>query len=118
MTPLYARLNASTKRDRHESMALVRESFANENGWILDVHLFSNISANFNFEIDLAHLFKVVAILEEAGVRFTSRSHRFLEEHRPMACEGSQPTECTGTLQVTFIHNDPDLRRVIPAVPG
>ncbi len=118
MTPLYARLNASTKRDRHESMALVRESFANHNGWILDVHLFSNISANLHFEIDLAHLYKVVAMLEEAGVRFTSRSHRFLVEHKPMACDDSESVECTGTLQVTFIHNDPDLRRVIPAVPG
>lgn len=26
--------------------------------------------------------------------------------------------ELVGTLQITFVHNEPDLRRDIPAVPG
>lgn len=117
MSVIYARLNASTRTDRHESMALIRETFAEHSGWILDVHLFSNISVNFNFEIELSHLFDVVGALEERGVKFNRRSHAFLDEQKGQL-EGQDIPNSMGTLQVTFIHNDPDLRQVIPAVPG
>ena len=32
--------------------------------------------------------------------------------------DNTDTLERSGSLQITFVHNDPDLRRDVPAVPG
>ena len=108
------RINASTRADRNLITSLAKEAILQSRGWILDFKLFSNISICINFEIATTHIEELYAALKLLDLRLSKGSHEALESFTGRREEG----DITGTLQMTFIHDEPDLRREVPAIPG
>lgn len=111
------RINGSTRRERQEAIAAISEAIGASGGWLLDFHVFSNVSISLSVEIDEGRLPGFYRALVDAGL---SPGRESEEAWAGLAGGGGEPTghEVAGTVQVTFIHNEPDLRVEVPAVPG
>lgn len=121
MAAQFLRVNAATRADRHRTIPALRDAVSDSGGWITDFHLFSNTSICINFEIPLRHAARLRDALGRLDLRLTAESENELKSFGLLAERAGGPRgdeEVTGTLQVTFVHDDPDLRIEVPPIPG
>lgn len=110
------RLNAVTRADRFACTAAVRDAIVSScHGWIGEFYQYSNSSLCLNFEVPAAKLALLRDSLIAAGLNLNGESERVLAD----AVTGQRsPSTNACTLQITFVHNEPDLRRYVPLIPG
>lgn len=111
----FLRLDGFTKADRMQMTARVSEAINKAGAWITDFHLYSNVVICLNFEVAIANLEKLALSLQETGLHLSQDS---LQQLTITHDSTPKEKELIGTLQVTFIHNEKDLLREVPAVPG
>jgi hypothetical protein len=111
----FLRLDGFTKAERIGMTARVSEAINQAGAWIIDFHLYSNILICINFEVPSANLDRLAASVQDTGLHLSQES---LEQLIPANDSTLKEKELVGTLQITFVHNEPDLLREIPAVPG
>lgn len=102
-------------------IARVRTALATSSAWVLDVKQFSNVSVCFSFEIPGNRVARLREALTAADLQLTGESNdafASFNECNESAGEASQTTDVAGTLQITFIHNEPDLKIEVPRIPG
>jgi len=102
-------------------MAHVRTEIEASGAWVIDVKLFSNMSVCFNFEIPIDRTERLREALAKTALHLTGESeHSFaaIRELRESALEGVLVKDIAGSLQITFVHNEPDLRIEVPSIPG
>jgi hypothetical protein len=108
-------LSAVTRRNRHEVMTEVNDAVVAAGGWVEGHTLFSNIATTFRTVLPEPAVSAFAAAVVQLGV------HLDAESIDAIAAIGSAPrqaTERSVTLNVTFVHDEPDLRREVPMVPG
>ena len=103
-------LSAVTKQERNAATTAVMDTIMAQGGWVEDVHLFSNIMTTVNFVMPANQIAGFVAALNGHGIH--------AEGAAPDSLKAVGDTETRCSLQLTFIHNEPDLKREIPQVPG
>lgn len=99
---------------------MIKEAIQDNDGWLVDFKMFSNISICFNIEIKKHGLKKLYGVLENIGMLLNQESEEQrgkLEQVREEFIETGD-SELIGTIQVTFMHKDPDMRIEIPMIPG
>lgn len=112
MTAAPVRFTAFTRNPRGEMIAKVRDALIASGGWIIDFHEYSNVSLCLNFEISGQKIPPLLAALRQEGLELTEESQSL------QAAKGGESDGVSGTLQITFIHQDPDLIIPVPAIPG
>lgn len=117
MAARFLRINAVTHAERHQTIPALRDALSASGGWITDFHLFSNASICINFEIPLRHAARLRDALSRLDLRLNAESAAELNS-LSLRSERAADEEMPGTLQVTFVHNDPDLRIEVPPIPG
>jgi len=110
----FLRLDGFTREERIGMTNRVSEAINQAGAWITDFHQYSNILICINFQVSIANLDNLAATLQQTGLQLSQES---LEQLEPQD-SAMKDQELVGTLQITFIHNEPDLLRDIPAVPG
>ena len=118
MPPRFLRINGLTRADRHQTLSALRDALAGSGGWVTDFKLFSNHSACINFEIPARHVRALSASLAALDLRLSEASLTALAAFGADDAPVDDASEVSGTLQVSFIHNDPDLRIEVPPIPG
>jgi hypothetical protein len=111
----FLRLDGFTKAERIQMTARVSEAIHQAGAWITDFHLYSNILICINFEVPIANLDRLAASLQETGLHLSQES---LEQLMPANDSMPKEKDLVGTLQITFVHNEPDLLREVLSVPG
>jgi hypothetical protein len=111
----FLRLDGFTKSERIQMTARVSEAISQAGAWITDYHLYSNALICINFEAPNTKLNKLATYLQETGLHLSQES---LEQLTFTNDSALKERELVGTLQITFVHDEPDLMREIPAVPG
>jgi hypothetical protein len=111
----FLRLEGLTTADRLGMLTQVSEAINQSGAWITDFHQYSNLLICINFQVPNTSLGKLAVTLSATGLHLSQKS---LEQLMPIADMTPPESELIGTLQITFIHNEPDLLREIPAVPG
>jgi len=111
----FLRLDGFTRAERIGMTNRVGEAINQAGAWITDFHLYSNILICINFQVSIANLERLSATLEASGLQLSQES---LEQLMPNKDPMLKEQELVGTLQITFVHNEPDLLRHVPAVPG
>lgn len=108
------RLEAITRIDRFVVMESANAAVQAAGGWIDDVNFFSNISVVVSFSLPRGTTGEFLTALAAAGLRIGDAAGASLAEAdlKP----GSDAVR--GSLHISFVHDDPDLRRTIPVVPG
>ncbi|MGE5403886.1 MAG: hypothetical protein ACM3PP_03005 [Candidatus Saccharibacteria bacterium] len=111
MSARFVRLQASTTQERHTVINQVREAITHSGGIILDFKMFSNRSINFVFEISPSDVDKLYRILQEIELKLWQDRNDL-----PIISDDAavKAKDLHGTLQITFIHGDPDLRIEVP----
>jgi hypothetical protein len=112
--PNLLRLNGFTRVARTSSVALLRDAIVSSHGWVTDFYEFSNLSICLQFEISIERLPLLSESLVEAAVKLSAASEAILSNSGQEMATG--PVQCT--LQVLFLHNEPDMKRTVLAVPG
>lgn len=108
-----------TKNDRQGMITFIKEVIDQSGGWISNFTLFSNISMGVDFIIPAERSSSLLAALEKSGLQFNESGRRDLEEQENLQDQSSETgSEVTVRMNVTFVHDDPDLRIPIPAIPG
>lgn len=95
-------------------IARARTAITDSGGWILDAKLFSNVSINLSFEIPASRIDSLREALELSELHLSTSSVESIAQHSSDEHSG----DIAGSLQITFIHNEPDLRIQVPAIPG
>jgi hypothetical protein len=116
MRPRIIMLTGVTHANRHQVTADVNDAVVSSGGWVTDHTFFSNIATNFRMVLAPAGLARFHELVLKAGVHLDEESEAALADL--IAKEKGLPEELPASLNVTFIHNEPDLRREVPAVPG
>ncbi|MFN2453112.1 MAG: hypothetical protein ABR577_02720 [Pyrinomonadaceae bacterium] len=97
----------------------VKEAILQGGAYITDFHMFSNIAICINFEVSVGNIEKLYSSLRQQAF-LNQESHDLLA-----ACcvqlaelgERAKATDVVGTLEITFIHDEPDLRIEVPPIP-
>lgn len=120
MNPRFLQLNGFTTVERHTMIERVKAALSASGAYILNFHMFSNASLVLQFEIPLDQLTRLGPVLQTTGLRLEQRSQELLNEwDKQIAAHGAtESRDLPGTLQITFIHNEPDLIIEVPMVPG
>lgn len=103
-------LSAVTRVERKAATSFVFDTVNRLGGWIDDTRMYSNLMNTIRLTLPAGAFVELVKVLSEAGIAVDPPEG--LDEIRDPAAERM------ATLQLTFIHDEPDLKREIPAVPG
>jgi hypothetical protein len=121
MIPRFLQLKGVTRVGRHEMISRVRDAILQGGGYILDFHMFSNAAICINFEVALSDVGKFYTSLAATGLRLDHESHDLLagcSRRLGGLGEAAKAADVMGTLNITFIHDEPDLRIEVPPIPG
>lgn len=113
--PPTIRIEAATRGQRNEMIARVSEALQSVGASVLDSRFFSNVALFIEAEVPAARLPAVIDALAETQLQLDSRSVGAI---RTLPRSAQMADLCLIHLSVTFIHNDPDLRITVPAIPG
>lgn len=105
-------LAAVTKTNRHAVMAIVNDAVMALGGWIAGHELYGNMVTVFKFDLAPKVLPALAERLDATEIRLDAASRAAIAE------AGETAAEVPCSLNVTFIHDEPDMRREVPAVPG
>lgn len=108
------RLEAITRIDRFVVVESANAAVQAAGGWIEDVNFFSNISVVVTFSLPKGTTGDFLKALAAAGLRVGDAAGASLAQADLQP--GSDAVG--GSLHITFVHDDPDMRRTIPVVPG
>lgn len=81
-------------------------------GWVDDVRMYSNIMTTVSFTTKEDKIVSLLNVLSAKHLRAQ------LDRHDVQILNGPRSNERSGSLQITFVHNEPDLKRDVIAVPG
>lgn len=108
------RLETITRSDRFVCVESASAAIQDAGGWIDDVNFFSNISVVIQFMLPPAAVDAFLAAITTAGLPVDVAAAAALVAAEPLPGTDT----IAGSLHITFVHSDPDLRRTIPVVPG
>ena len=113
----FLQLEGITRTERHVAVDKVKESILSGGGFITDFIAFSNKSVCIKFEVSFGSLEKLAKRVFETSV-LTSKSIQELESKIVDVQIGNPDKEIACTLNLMFVHDEPDLRREAPPIPG
>ncbi len=114
MRPIPVMISGFTKHNRHQVTTDVTNAILGTGGWVIHHTLFSNIAITIQFELPARGFDAFQRRIAEAGVHLDAESTDRISQ--ATAPEGSRARDIVTTLNITFLHDEPDLRREVPAV--
>ncbi|MBU0740268.1 MAG: hypothetical protein KJ981_14970 [Alphaproteobacteria bacterium] len=103
-------LTAVTRVERKAATSFVFDTVNRLGGWIDDTRMYSNLMNTIRMTLPAGAFGTLVDVLEEGGISVGPPEG--LGDFSDLAIERM------ATLQLTFIHDEPDLKREVPSVPG
>lgn len=112
---LFLRINGLTRENRHEILSRVKQAVSDGNGWITNFYQYSNLSVCINFEIELKNVAKLNQEIRKTNLLLSDETEKAIAE-LTLIPESSE--EVFGTIQIGFVHDEPDLRIECLPIPG
>ncbi len=101
----FLRFEIVSRLDRNAALSFIKDCISKNEGWIVDHQLFSNVSASLNFELPAEKVEAFTLSLKKDGIRV------FEKHQNSGVCEG----DIRGSICITFLHDEPDMKRDVPA---
>ena len=106
-------IQGSTREDRHRVTSGAALAVGDSGGCVLDFKQFSNLAICLTIELSPAGFIKLRRKLTDLKVTMDQPGEKELS-----LAEAREDLEISCTLKISFVHEEPDLRIQIPAVPG
>lgn len=105
----FIRVNTVAKYDRYDAIDEAKYAITSSGGWLTDYRMFSNTSICIQFEIELKDTLTLYSRLQQTGLKLTDESHAAFSQVSAIVSEisGAGNPDLRGTLQITFVHDDP-----------
>ena len=100
----FLRIQLITHLERNHALTLVKDGIHKAEGWIVNHQFFSNTFASLNFEIPYDTIDSFLTDLKAEDFTFT------LIDDCPRKTDG----EVCGGVALTFVHDDPEMKRHVP----
>ena len=110
---MIVRIQGKTRQERHAITSAASNAVGEVGGYIVDFKQFSNLAVVFTIEMPPAGFEKLREKLRGLEVLLEPPS----SEERALSVSAAQG-EIAGSLRLDFLHEEPDLRILVPAVPG
>jgi len=118
LIPRYINIAGITKEYRHDMIDYTVNCIDTCSGWVMNHTMFSNSAICINFQIEAKGVNKLLKLLNSNGLNLTKESIE-ISKNFPENIEADYKyKEILGAINITFVHNDPDLKIITPAVPG
>jgi len=111
------RIAGITKEDRHKTIDYTVSCINSCSGWVMNHTMFSNSAICINFQIEAQGVNKLLKLLNN-GINLTKESIEIMDNFPENIEDENKHKEILGAINITFVHNDPDLKIITPAVPG
>lgn len=111
------RLYATTRVQRNVAAHEMGNAIARVGGTVLDHYAYSNIGLAVQFLLPRKATDRLSGELTRRGIVLAPGSEVSLRECHTDAAAGDDE-EVAGALHLRFIHDEPDLRREVPPIPG
>ena len=105
-------LSCITSQERNAVTSIVFDCIHEMGGWVDDVRTYSNIMTTISFTITENKIRSFINALS------TKQLAAQLNREDVNISSNPRNLERNGSLQITFVHNEPDLKRDVLAVPG
>lgn len=107
-----------TSMNRHLRIGRIKDAITSGGGYILNFQMFSNVAICINFEVSVKRLGAFQAALKNEGILNDESIGRLADYLDPQQEVDGTAEDINGTLNVTFVHDEPDLRIKAPPIPG
>ncbi|MDH4442656.1 MAG: hypothetical protein QE284_20000 [Rhizobium sp.] len=116
--PALVMLTGVTRVERKLATLHVIDAVNRLGGWIDDIRLYSNLMSTIRLTLPAGAFGPLVAALATEGIAIDPLPDPGIAPGPAGATSADPRAEQSATLQLTFLHDEPDLRREVPAVPG
>jgi hypothetical protein len=108
-------LSGVSRAERQTIISSAAKVIQDAGGWVEDVQFFSNIAVNLQCAATPSAAAALSNALSALGLGLSRGETAELES----AAQGLRADqELRFSVQITFVHNEPDLLRHVPSVPG
>ncbi|WP_282035306.1 hypothetical protein [Metabacillus indicus] len=118
MLPRTIRLKGFTKENRHEMIDYAINSISKCSGWVTNHTMYANKMIVINFEIEVRGVKELLHLLNQNGLVLLEKSNEIIKEFPDNIVQTNCNKEITGSINITFINEEPTVRNHIPAIPG
>ncbi|MFC4099382.1 hypothetical protein [Paenibacillus xanthanilyticus] len=109
------RLNAVWHGNRHAGIEEAKLHIREAGGWIIDFKPLSNRSICLLFEIEPQDVRRLLHILPTINIQYEAETIETLTLLSDKPKSERRDADLKGTLQLTFMHDEPDLIMDVPA---
>jgi hypothetical protein len=96
----------------------IKDAMISGGGYTLNFQMFSNVAICINFEVSAKSLGAFYTALAKEGILNDESLGQLAEFRDPQLEADGTAEDINGSLNVTFIHDEPDLRIKAPRIPG
>lgn len=116
MIPRFIKINGFTKENRYVMTGNINDAIHENGAWILDFKQYSNKSLVILFQMPVRDIGRLHSAVLGTGLKITEESEKLLADcdARQRLLGDDKVFDIYGTLQITFIHDEPDIRRYVP----
>lgn len=118
MIPRSLQITAITKDDRHNMIDYAVSSINMCSGWITNHTMFSNAAICINFQMEAKGVNRLLKLLNNNGMNLSDKSIELEKIFLAELDDKDKHKEIFGAINITFVHNDSDLKIKVPNVPG
>ncbi|TDB49812.1 hypothetical protein EPL02_12050 [Bacillus sp. CBEL-1] len=118
MLPETIRIQGFTRENRYKMIDYAVSSISKCAGWVTNHTMYSNKVIVINFEIEIRGVRQLLQLLNQNGLSLFEESNKIIH-HFPEDYGANNPKkEMIGSINITFINDEPSTRNHIPAIPG
>lgn len=116
MVPRFIKINGFTRENRFVMTATINDAIHESGAWILDFKQYSNKSLVILFQMSARDIGRLHAAVLDTDLKITGESEELLKncDAQQQLLDDEKVFDIYGTLQITFIHDEPDIRRYVP----
>lgn len=116
MIPKYINIAGITKENRNNMIDFAVSCINSGSGWVMNHTMFSNAAICINFEIEAKDVGKLLKRLNTNGLSLIKESIELAEIFPENIEEKDKGKEIMGAINITFVHNNPDLIITAPSI--
>jgi hypothetical protein len=118
MLPNPIRIKGFTRENRHEKIDHAVNTISRCTGWVTNHSMYANKVIVINFEIEARGVRELILSLNQHSLILFEESRSIIDQFPEEVLLENGEEELKGSLNITFVNEEPDQRHHVPPIPG